>query len=56
MNKIITSLLVLLLLSACAADPEKLATCKGPIFALNTGHWQPQPADLIKPKVAGANE
>ncbi len=48
--------LVSLGLAACSDDPEKLATCHGPIFALNTGHWQPQPVDLVKPKVAGANE
>ena len=39
-------------LSACS-DGEELATCHGPIFALNTGRWQPQPADLRTPPPIG---
>jgi len=39
-------LLLLLVALAGCQDGEKLAECKGPAFPLNTGHWQPTPADL----------
>ena len=35
-------------LAACS-HTEVLATPTGPVFALNTGHWQPGPADLQLP-------
>lgn len=38
-------LVALIGLSACSST-EKLASCKGPVFALNTGHWVPSPADM----------
>lgn len=44
-------LLLLLSLAACGSK-EPLAVCKGPIFALNTGHWQPTPTDLTTQKEA----
>lgn len=40
-----TLLLLTLALAGCQSG-EKLADCKGPVFALNTGHWQPTTADL----------
>lgn len=48
-------LVALIGLSACD-NSETLATCKGPIFALNTGRWQPTPADLQTPKPIGRTE
>ncbi|MBO9136610.1 type IV secretion system lipoprotein VirB7 (plasmid) [Rhizobium sp. B230/85] len=45
----------LVILSLCLAScqtNDKLASCSGPIFPLNTGRWQPSPADL-KPNDAG---
>ena len=48
-------LIALIGLSACD-NTEELATCQGPIFALNTGRWQPAPADLQTPKPIGRNE
>jgi type IV secretion system protein VirB7 len=42
-------LFALAALGACSHG-EELATCKGPAFALNTGHWVPGPADLQMPK------
>ncbi|WP_408840350.1 type IV secretion system lipoprotein VirB7 [Acidocella sp.] len=41
--------LVFLSLAACGSK-EPLSTCKGSIFALNTGHWRSTPADLVKPQ------
>jgi type IV secretion system protein VirB7 len=38
--------LLLLSLAACGSQ-EPLAACKGPVFALNTGHWTPTPADAV---------
>jgi type IV secretion system protein VirB7 len=49
--KTLVTLIALAALSACT-NSEVLATCKGPIFALNTGHWQPTKADL-QPPAAG---
>ena len=40
-----------LALAACS-NGEQLAACKGPVFQLNAGYWQPGPAELTKPKVA----
>ena len=37
--------LLLIALSACSSG-EKLAACKGPVLALNPGHWQPTKDDL----------
>ncbi|CCM79759.1 MULTISPECIES: type IV secretion system lipoprotein VirB7 [Rhizobium] len=34
-----------LALAACQTN-AKLASCKGPIFPLNEGRWQPAPSDL----------
>ncbi|MBP2238885.1 type IV secretion system protein VirB7 [Sinorhizobium kostiense] len=42
-------LLLTLTLAACQTT-DKLATCKGPVFPLNVGRWQPTPSDL---QVAG---
>jgi Outer membrane lipoprotein virB7 len=41
-------LIALLSLAGCSGA-EVLATPKGPAFALNTGRWQPTPADLQLP-------
>ena len=35
----------LLVLGACSSSHE-LAVAKGPLFALNAGHWHPSPLDL----------
>jgi uncharacterized lipoprotein YajG len=40
-------------LAACS-HTEVLATPTGPVFALNTGHWQASPADLQLPHSGGA--
>ncbi|CUX71569.1 MULTISPECIES: type IV secretion system lipoprotein VirB7 [Agrobacterium] len=32
-------------LSGCQTN-DTLASCKGPIFPLNVGRWQPTPSDL----------
>ena len=42
------AILILLALAACSSSDE-LATCKGPVFALNAGHWVPATADLKMP-------
>jgi hypothetical protein len=47
--KILVVLIALISLAACSSA-EVLATPKGPAFALNTGHWQPTPADLELPQ------
>lgn len=40
------------LLAGCS-NPDPLAVASGPLFALNTGHWQPTKQDLAAPpKVA----
>lgn len=38
-------LVTLVFLSACQTS-GKLPSCKGPIFPLNVGRWQPAPGDL----------
>ncbi len=43
--KTLVTLIALNALTACS-NSEVLATCKGPVFALNAGHWQPSAADL----------
>lgn len=37
-------LAALILLSACISKHE-LATCKGPVLALNADQWRPSPAE-----------
>jgi len=51
--KIVVAMVVLVGLAACS-NAEVLAKPRGPVFALNTGHWQPTPADLRIPKSGGA--
>ena len=41
-------LLTLGLLTGCS-NPDPLAAASGPLFPLNTGHWQPMPQDLSAP-------
>jgi hypothetical protein len=36
------------LLAGCS-NPDPLAVASGPLFALNSGHWQPAPQDLAAP-------
>ena len=50
--KTLVTLAALIGLTACGAA-ETLAVPSGPVFALNTGHWQPAPADLLLPKPGG---
>ena len=38
------------LLAGCA-NTDPLAVASGPVFALNTGHWQPTSQDLAAPPV-----
>ena len=41
------------LLAGCS-NPDPLAVASGPLFPLNTGHWQPTPQDLsAPPRVVG---
>jgi hypothetical protein len=47
--KALMTLIVLVGLTACS-NAEVLAKPRGPVFALNTGHWQPTPADLQIPQ------
>jgi hypothetical protein len=42
-------LMALIGVAGCSSA-EVLAMPKGPAFALNTGRWQPTPADLQLPK------
>jgi type IV secretion system protein VirB7 len=42
-------IVVLIALSACS-NGEELASCKGPVFQLNPGRWEPAPTDLVKPE------
>jgi hypothetical protein len=51
--KILVILVALISLAACSHS-EVLATPKGPVFALNPGHWQPTPADLQPPPPGSA--
>ena len=46
--KTLVTLVALIGLAACSGA-ETLATPTGPVFPLNTGHWQPAPADLQLP-------
>ena len=48
--KTLVTLFALIGLTACSSA-EVLATPTGPAFALNSGHWQPTPADLEIPKL-----
>ena len=50
--KTLVILAALIGLAACS-HTEVLATPTGPVFALNTGHWQPTPADLEVPRPGG---
>jgi hypothetical protein len=50
--KTFVTLAALIGLAACS-HTEVLATPTGPVFALNTGHWQPAPADLEIPRPGG---
>ena len=43
--------LILLALAACS-NGEELASCKGPVFQLNTGRWSPAPAEVAIPEGA----
>jgi len=47
--RILAILLALIGLTACSGA-DVLATPTGPAFALNSGHWQPAPADLEIPR------
>lgn len=38
--------LLLALLAAGCSGGHTLATCKGPLVALNAAHWTPTPAEL----------
>ena len=38
--------LLLALTAAGCAGSHKLATCKGPLLALNAPHWQPSAAEM----------
>ncbi len=51
--KTLVTLAALIGLAACS-HTEVLATPTGPVFALNTGHWQPTPADLEIPRPGGS--
>ena len=48
----LVTLAALIGLAACS-HTEVLATPTGPVFALNTGHWQPTPSDLEVPRPGG---
>jgi hypothetical protein len=50
-GKIIRFILVIVtfgLLAGCS-NPDPLAVASGPVFQLNSGHWQPSPQDLAGP-------
>lgn len=38
--------LTLALAAAGCAEQHRLASCRGPVMALNAAAWQPTPADL----------
>ncbi|MBO9102329.1 MULTISPECIES: type IV secretion system lipoprotein VirB7 [Rhizobium] len=44
-----------LALTGCQTN-DKLASCKGPIFPLNVGRWQPLPSDLQRSNAGGRHE
>ncbi len=48
--KTIIALAALVCLAACS-NSDVLATPTGPVFPLNTGHWQPTAADLQVPRI-----
>ncbi|GAJ95570.1 MULTISPECIES: type IV secretion system lipoprotein VirB7 [Rhizobium] len=48
-------LCMVLALSGCQTN-DKLASCKGPIFPLNVGRWQPTPSDLQLTNAGGRHE
>ncbi|MGI8398249.1 type IV secretion system lipoprotein VirB7 (plasmid) [Agrobacterium deltaense] len=49
-------LLFLILGLASCQTSDQLATCKGPVFPLNVGRWQPVQSDLQFTNVGEANE
>jgi hypothetical protein len=51
--KTLAMLVALIGLAACS-NSEELAVSRGPVFALNAGHWQPTTADLQIPKLGKA--
>lgn len=50
------ALLVLALFTAACSSQHKLATCKGPLVALNAAHWTPTPAELASLEAACPEE
>ncbi len=46
-----TLILVTIGLLAGCSNPDPLAVATGPLFALNTGNWQPTPQDLAAPPI-----
>jgi type IV secretion system protein VirB7 len=50
LKALILSTLMAFLAGCSSVGP--LAACKGPVFQLNAGYWQPSPADLKKPTFA----
>lgn len=40
--------IILTVITAAGCSGHKLAECRGPLFPLNAGQWQPQPTDLAK--------
>lgn len=46
--KLCLILVTLGLLAGCG-NGDPLAEASGPLFPLNTGHWQPAPSDLAAP-------
>jgi hypothetical protein len=48
--KLILIMMTCGLIAGCA-NPDPLAVASGPVFALNSGHWQPAPQDLAAPPV-----
>jgi hypothetical protein len=51
--KIVVAMVALVGLAACS-NAEVLAKPRGPVFALNTGHWKPTSADLQIPQTGRA--
>jgi hypothetical protein len=48
MLKSLSLFVLIATLAACSNGPP-LAVCRGPVFQLNTDHWQAAPADITKP-------
>ncbi|ABC92917.1 MULTISPECIES: type IV secretion system lipoprotein VirB7 [Rhizobium] len=44
-----------IVLTGCQTN-DKPASCKGPIFPLNVGRWQPAPSDLHPGMADGQHE